>query len=55
MEANNCYILGNIKDGLCISKLCPNSSLSFIKVKYTSINDAEMHPNYKNIFLTISH
>ena len=55
MEVNSCYILGNIKDGLYISKLCPYSSLGFIKIKYTSINNAEMHPNYKNLFLTISH
>ena len=53
--SNSCYILGNVKDGLCIFKLCPDSSLISIKVKYTTISSAEIHPNYKNIFLTISH
>ena len=53
VEANSFYILGNIKDGLCILKLNPDSSFSSIKVDYNKINNAEMHPNYKNVFLTI--
>ena len=53
VEANSFYILGNIKDGLCILKLNPDSSFSSIKVDYNQINNAEMHPNYKNVFLTI--
>ena len=55
VEANSFYILGNIKDGLCILKLNPDSSFSSIKVDYNKINNAEMHPNYKNVFLTIYH
>ena len=55
IEANSFYILGNIKDGLCILKLNPDSSFSSIKVNYPMVNNAEMHPNYKNVFLTISH
>ena len=55
IEANSFYILGNIINGLCILKLNPDSSFSCIKVNYTMIDNAEMHPNYKNVFLTISY
>ena len=54
IEANSSYIVGIDKNGLCIFKLCDDSSLISIKVKYSTISSAEMHQNFKNIFLTIS-
>ena len=52
-NANSSYIVGTDQNGLCIFKLCDDSSLISIKVKYSAVNSAEMHPNFKNVFLTI--
>ena len=46
------YIIANNEEGLCVFKLCPNSPLISIEAKYGRTDAVEIHPTFKNVFLT---
>ena len=52
LKANSSYIIANNEKGLCLFKLCPNSPLIFFEAEYGRTDTVEMHPNFKNVFLT---
>ena len=54
LKLNSSYVIGNNENGLCVFKLCPNLPLISIEAEYGSTDIVELHPTFKNVFLTIN-